>query len=301
MSLRKSPKRTEAQLIANRRNSGKSTGPKTEEGKRRSSANSYKYGYYATPDTDTRQQMLRAGEDPDLLARLEREFTQALQPSNAMEAMIVADIARLYGDKALLQKSVRATRLEQADCEAQSDAPIDEEQLRLSGYLSFESRPGTLEPTLKLLNHLLERAEKRDFARDDDLNQTLALLGGSPLLPWCRGVQGSFEELTRRNPETEKLAFQSSLDSLVKSIAEMKKSAYNEELEYCRQRAEALAEEPDNRCIPGTRRWSIVLKQQARLDRMIEAKMRLLMRLKKEWPAENGVPQEDVTQAVSGD
>ena len=281
MSLRKSPEISDGFLAASRSNGSKSKGPKTEEGKRRSSQNSYKHGLYAAPDSKTRQLMLRVGEDPDLLARLEREFKEALQPANAMEAMIVADIAKLYRDKALLEKSVRAMRLEQAEFKVEC-APIDEEQLQAVGYLGVPNSIQAFNQAHALLDHLMERVERRQWAVDDDLNRTLGLLGGNPLESWSEEARLLFEEAASLNPESDQKAVDAKKNEIAGHIRLKKADLYEEENEYRQARSEEITFELGSMLVPGNRKWSTVLKQQARLDRMIVSKVRLLNLVRRE-------------------
>jgi hypothetical protein len=95
-------------LAANRRNSLKSTGPRTRPGKRRASLNSLKYGAYARPDTQWREAMEKLGEDPGAYERLRQELMAAWHPSNSIEGMLVGDLADLYWIK-------RRTRLTRAE------------------------------------------------------------------------------------------------------------------------------------------------------------------------------------------
>jgi hypothetical protein len=60
MALRKSPARTPAFLAANRANSGKSTGPRTPQGKARVALNALKHGRYASALPEV---LLRAGQN----------------------------------------------------------------------------------------------------------------------------------------------------------------------------------------------------------------------------------------------
>ncbi|MGH9447472.1 MAG: hypothetical protein ACRD3O_17320, partial [Terriglobia bacterium] len=55
---------TEKRLAANRAAAAQSTGPRTEDGKRRSAFNSFQHGLYATQDPIIRQAFARSGLDP---------------------------------------------------------------------------------------------------------------------------------------------------------------------------------------------------------------------------------------------
>jgi hypothetical protein len=78
---------TAAQAMANTANSLLSTGPRTEEGKRASSANSFKHGL-------TSKQIVLPGEDPaaynDLRTSLESEW----RPGTTQESVLVDQIAQ---------------------------------------------------------------------------------------------------------------------------------------------------------------------------------------------------------------
>ena len=76
---------TEAQIAANRRNSLRSTGPTTQEGKARVSQNATRHGLLTG-------RKLIPGEDPAELAELEKEMLEALRPVGAVEVLLVKRI-----------------------------------------------------------------------------------------------------------------------------------------------------------------------------------------------------------------
>src|SRR5579884_3718204 len=80
---------SEAKLAANRANAEKSTGPKSEEGKSRSSRNSFKHGLYS-------KQLVLPGEDPAELDRLKADLRAEHQPANETEEILVNELAEQY-------------------------------------------------------------------------------------------------------------------------------------------------------------------------------------------------------------
>ncbi|MGA3024822.1 MAG: hypothetical protein ABSF98_08650, partial [Bryobacteraceae bacterium] len=77
---------TQSQIQANRRNALNSTGPRTPEGKARSSANSLKHGLSARFRVLTSESQ---DDFDDLLAELTRTFA----PTNVYEHILVMEIA----------------------------------------------------------------------------------------------------------------------------------------------------------------------------------------------------------------
>jgi hypothetical protein len=73
---------TQAQLDANRRNSQKSTGPRTDAGKSASSRNATRSGLYANT-------LLIDGDDPDELDALAREYLDTCRPVGPRERAVV--------------------------------------------------------------------------------------------------------------------------------------------------------------------------------------------------------------------
>ena len=74
------------QLAANRRNAQKSTGPRTEKGKTRSSRNNTRHGFFS------RDLVLRgctASEDPADLEKLHADFYADLKPASQIERRLV--------------------------------------------------------------------------------------------------------------------------------------------------------------------------------------------------------------------
>jgi len=78
---------SKAQLTANRANAQKSTGPRTEEGKRRASLNALKHGC-------TAQTIILPGEDAEHFARFTQSLKDSLAPANALEDSLVETLAQ---------------------------------------------------------------------------------------------------------------------------------------------------------------------------------------------------------------
>lgn len=72
---------TRRQIRANRQNAKKSTGPQTEEGRRRSSNNAMKHGILS-------QEVLISGEDPEEFEMFRQELVDDAAPAGPMEALL---------------------------------------------------------------------------------------------------------------------------------------------------------------------------------------------------------------------
>jgi hypothetical protein len=79
---------TEAQIAANRRNSEKSSGPRTEQGRNKSRFNALKHGYRA-------EKVILPDEDPAELQQRLDDWTADLQPRNSVEKYLVDRGVRL--------------------------------------------------------------------------------------------------------------------------------------------------------------------------------------------------------------
>jgi hypothetical protein len=71
--------------VANRQNARKSTGPRTEAGKRRSSRNALSAGFFA-------YETLIPGDDAHLFVALRKALYRDLQPEGAMEILLVDNV-----------------------------------------------------------------------------------------------------------------------------------------------------------------------------------------------------------------
>jgi hypothetical protein len=91
MPLRQPPTLTPALLAANRRNAQKSTGPRTEEGKRRVRLNGLKHGRWCR---SFRESLIKWGESTALVDRNFLFFTFLLLPRKRYQARRIAEFVR---------------------------------------------------------------------------------------------------------------------------------------------------------------------------------------------------------------
>ena len=95
MSLRKTACLTSKRLDAQRRNSQRSTGPRSEAGKQSVRMNALQHGCDAAPENDAA--VMRAlGENPERYAALQRELATAYGPGDALWDQQLADLGKLY-------------------------------------------------------------------------------------------------------------------------------------------------------------------------------------------------------------
>lgn len=141
---------SEAQILANRRNAERSTGPRTEEGKAVVSQNAVKHGLSARLD-------VISSEDHDEFDRHREEMLRRSAPIGPIETMLAERIVSL---------SWRLKRVERMQNEA-LDCLLAEGAAELGSFVQTDD-PGAGDPGLSL-----GRAIVKDFAGDRTLERLM--------------------------------------------------------------------------------------------------------------------------------
>lgn len=273
-------------IAANRTNALKSTGPRTPEGKRRVALNRFKNGVEAASETLFRRALTVRGEDAEEFLRLREGLVQAWQPANQMEAMLVSELATLYWKKrrferAQLYSDLSAARERECAREEREifgslhEVPPNESLLPLYGYRNINECPAKYREADKLFNQLLGWAEKR--AWPDDLDPTfLSLYAEKPTI-----LGNQIMEICRRLSQADAGAASDTDRTQLQRLIDEERQQMARESDYMKNRAR----EQDREYAPGSPKplsdqWSLMLKQDASLDRQIHAKIRILLRMK---------------------
>ena len=288
MSTRKSPELTPGLLASNRRNAQKSTGPRTPVGKRRAAQNSFRHGYYATPNAEVREQMVRIGEDPDLLARFERDFTDAWLPEDAMQAAIVADLARLYTKKALIEKMLREARAEEFTqhwaanrnfelTTMSEEMPINQATLAASGYRGVTPCPTAFSEGERLIEALTKRLKHRDWS--GDLDAILIPLYGKHPTGMGKSIAGLFKYLAQTTSQSDPGNIERAYAALKLFLTVEYDAVFWQKQSHDSTKRAEFNQSMTAEWTPGTTSWNVLLDQELKIDRQIERKARLLLRL----------------------
>lgn len=144
---------SEKKLAANRANAKKSTGPRSDEGKRRSSRNAQTHGLFCAD-------LLLHEEDADEFASFRQQLLRSLNPQNVLELMLCD---RIVASSWKLRRFGRYERIAHQPPMDQ-DAPADQ-AWQASDRLAFMERMSRYEQRLELSIHrnlrALERMRKR--------------------------------------------------------------------------------------------------------------------------------------------
>jgi len=269
---------SERKRAANRANSQKSTGPRSEMGKRIASHNSLKSGYYSA---ERRLQLMQQlDEDPAERERLRQDLYLSYPPGAPVESMLLDDLADLWWKRAQLDRldaSVKLREIDRADVEEyrreerrESNAlDATNSEVEKGGLVRLKDSAGKFEVILGILEDLLLRAETRQLS----LHQQgfwMALYGTSdrnwyaehkfaPLEAGETGEAVDYEALTD--------FLKDELDSYTRARAR-----------YLAEHQEQTEAEREARLVSCSGDGLILFKEMEVTDRQIDRKLRLLLK-----------------------
>lgn len=190
---------TPAAREARRRNGQKSTGPRTEQGKRRAAQNGRRGGA---------PHIVRSpAPAPSLTGRAEKltqELAGAFEPANSAEHLLVEELARLHFRKrgnqeaqtGLIQKNWCKLARERAEHQRQLAMESSDYPYRLAaaaGFLTMEDCPAKFRQLSRMLNVVKDDVEQGNFSRDvEEVLRTV--YGPGPTMRGAR-VLGNYRRL----------------------------------------------------------------------------------------------------------
>ena len=308
MSLRKAPQLTPQLLAAARNNARHSTGPRSPAAKRNSKLNALKHGAYVSNENQ-RQAMRALGEDPEQFQSLKQELRRAFGPGDALWEKQIEDLAWLYWRRKRLERAqdgLRRRALQGVEDwqhrrrQEMARVTFDASQHEmLDANLSGSTDRGVgLRRTLSFLEVVRDQIKQRTFRQRqysvlESLYQGVtgwrqALIFGlmhrfsDPLYLDAQQSEGEELEFIRKTglncePPGEP-EYQELLRLLEEEIASVR-----EEFEYAEKaNEESVAIERETCLAPEGETWSMMLRQEGALDRSIDRKVRIQLRLRKE-------------------
>ena len=334
MSLRKSPQLTPALLAAARQNAQHSTGPRSAAAKQNSKLNALKHGGRVS-DENRYQAMLALGEDPREFENLKQELMSAFGPGDALWEKQIDDLTWLYWRRERLeraQQGLRRRALQAIDDwqhrRQQEMARVTFDASRhevLNLNLSDSTDRGVaLRKMLSFLELVREEIKQRTFRpRQYAVLESLyrGMVGwrqalifrllhrfGDPLHLADQQEDEEYRQYLRKigadcdppgEPEHQEL-----LRLLEDEIASIR-----EEFAYAEKANEERAAIERDACLaPEGETWRMMLRQEAALDRSIDRKVRILLRLRKEAAnlpvatgEDDGARMENIQEALDSD
>ena len=308
MSLRKSPQLTPALLAAARQNAQHSTGPRSAAAKQNSKLNALKHGGRVR-DENRCLAMQALGEDPEQFQTLTQELMSAFGPGDALWEKQLEDLAWLYCRRERLeraQEGLKRRALQAIDDwqhrrrQEMARVTFDASQHEMLDVNLSEStdRGVTLRRTLSFLELVREEVKQRTFqVRQYAVLESLyqATTGWRQALifsllhrfgdPMCLEAQQADEEeqqYRRKMGIAYEPPGEAEHQELLRLLEE-EIASVREEFEYAEKANEERAAIERDACLaPEGETWRMMLRQEAALDRSIDRKVRILLRLRKE-------------------
>jgi len=303
MNIEPRPTLSHRRIAANRRNALKSTGPRTADGKRRSSLNALKQGLGA----ESFHEVMRSlGENPREFEQLHQDLIGSCQPANALEAKLVEDLARLWWKKARAERAQAGVQIQQVDRlqvqrlrefheinRLSSDQSRDE--LAQVGLLHGKNCKGKFQGILDVLDMLIAQVERGKGYEDAEgglqgIYGPKPTLRGSLILKYLRLLNegqeysedespgpGGAEPLGNAGANRER-GFPIRA-ALVQWLVEERQEVAEEYELFLREHVEISPAARDACLAPTDVRWTWILRMDNYLDRQIERKMRMLLKL----------------------
>ena len=270
-------------LAARRSNARRSTGPRSEAGKRRVSLNALKHGAYTRGVAES---MKALGENPAAYRRLLADLLEAHRPATLSEALLVEDLAALRWQRRRCERAQASKlALSRHAFEREQSREVVERRRRWwarqadlppGGGLRYAPESESKFTELSdLLFDLRERFELGDFS-DATRHILRHIYGESPTergLPIVKLVESATRPGT---PETFRRAAQR---ALVSALGEDHRDALQEQEAYLNEVCLPDGSARQAWLAPEGEAWRHLLRQQMAIDRQIERKLRLLLQI----------------------
>lgn len=270
-------------IEARRSNARRSTGPRSEAGKRRVSLNALKHGAYTRGLAES---MKALGENPAAYRRLLADLLEAHRPATLSEALLVEDLAalrwqrrrceRAQAGKLALSRHAFERELSREVVERRRRWWARQADLPRGGGLRYAPESESKFTELSdLLFDLREHFEQGEFS--DATRQILRYIYGES--PTERGLHivKLVESATRPGtPETFRRAAQ---QALVSALGEDHRDALQEQEAYLNEISLPAESARQAWLAPEGEAWRHLLRQQMAIDRQIERKLRLLFQI----------------------
>ena len=279
--------------------SKRSTGPRTPEGKRRSSRNAYKHGLYSKSSFFW-DAAIALGEDPRDFQRLLKGLVEARRPADALERALVEDIALLIWKKARLdaaESAVQVCNLQKHDLERRKQfiqvgreiTDTLDSVVRENGLRRALDAPGKFELVLSLLRGLVEMVENNEFS--DSMRESLrALYGTDPTLRGI-GIGAYYYKLSRMKPDDPD--FETAKNLMTARLAEEIVDVGREYDVFLHEHVENTRAARIAATAPSHAQWAAIIRQQNALHRQLERKIRLLEELQEKRKQEEARFRDD--------
>jgi len=283
-------KLSSAFVTANRANSRKSTGPRTELGKMHSRRNAGKHLIYAEVFAPTMKEL---GENPADFARLRDSLRQAFKPQDGFEEMLVEDmlVTRWRLERARRAEmgilAVQQFRLEHRlrATPANRQASYDNIMVQSFGLAGVSDSPEKYLQILELLQSLLASVEREGFT-PQGFELLTTVYGSSPGVTGVGLISQYKAQLERLKCEAQtegeeersaaRESFQESLSREIEAFA-------------VRARALQLAKDmplpqavKDSQLIPAEEDMERILRYETALERQFERKLQQLVAWRRE-------------------
>jgi hypothetical protein len=296
-------------LAAARGNARRSTGPRSAAGKQNSKFNALKHGAYVSFENQ-RESMQALGEDPERFEALREDLRSAFAPGDALQERQVEDLAWLYWRRERLERAqagLRRRALQEIEewqhrrRREMADATFDASQhelvdwnlpvpndrgvklrLRLSylGVIQEEVKQGVYRPRQQTLLESLYRGEMG--WRSQMVCALLYRFGEAADLPRQVANNPHYVEDLKELGNWREPPGEAEQQELVRLLGE-EMASVEEELAYEEKaNEERVAIEREACLAPQGETWNTLVRQEGSLDRSIDRKVRILLRLRKE-------------------
>ena len=269
-----------------------------------------KHGVYAR-DENRHKTMLALGEDPEQLQTLTEELMSAYGSGNTLYQKQVEDLAWLYSRRDRLERvqdGLRRRALQAIDGwqhhrqQEMARVTFDSSQhVMIDVDLPDSTDRGVmLRKTISYLELVREEVKQRTFRQRqysilEDLYRGLGIKGwrmglifrllhrfGDPIQISDQQADEEWKAFLRRQGDNCDVPGEPEREELLRLLGE-EIASVKEEFEYAEKANAERADLERDACLaPEGETWVMLLRQEASLDRSIDRKVRILMRLRKE-------------------